>query len=150
MAAAIAELSVQEEQIVAFTLGAEIYGADIALIHEIIRWREITPIPRTTADIEGVINLRGKIVPILDLRKRLGLPAAERTNATRIVVVELADCTVGMVVDGVVGVMRIPETQIEPPSPLIANINIDTIRGVAKADNMLIILLDMARALQQE
>ncbi len=144
---AATQSSEQEEQLVAFNLGEEVYGVDIALIHEIIRWRETTAIPQTTSEIEGVINLRGKIVPVLDLRKRLGLPAAERNGATRIIVAETADSTVGLIVDSVVGVLRIPQASIEPPAPLVARIDIDTVRGIGKVSDMLVILLNMDHAL---
>ena len=137
----------QEEQLVAFKLGEEVYGLEIALIHEIIRWREITAIPRTASEIEGVINLRGKIVPILDLRQRLGLPGVERGSATRIIVAETADSTVGLIVDSVVGVLRIPQASIEPPSPLVSRIDEDAIRGIGKIADTLVILLNMEKAL---
>ena len=141
------EACVREEQLVAFHLANEIYGVEISLINEIIRMRAITQIPRTPPDIEGVINLRGKIVPILDLRRRLGLPTAERSSATRIIVVETNDCTVGMVVDGVDGVLRMTESCIEPPAQLVGNLDADYIRGVGKTDDRLVILLHMANVL---
>ena len=144
---AATETGGQEEQLVAFKLGEEVYGVDIALIHEIIRWREITAIPRAASEIEGVINLRGKIVPVLDLRKRLGLPLAEHDGATRIIVAETADSTVGLIVDSVVGVLRIPQASIEPPAPLVASVDIDAIRGIGKISDTLVILLNMDRAL---
>ncbi|HZO87208.1 MAG TPA: chemotaxis protein CheW [Chthonomonadaceae bacterium] len=144
---AAAEVAVREQQLVAFCLANEIYSIDIALINEIIRLQEITQIPRTSPDIEGVINLRGKIVPILDLRRRLGLPAAEPTATTRIIVVEIADCTVGLIVDSVTGVLRLPESNIEPPSELVSDLNADYIRGVGKTESALILLLDMPRVL---
>jgi purine-binding chemotaxis protein CheW len=150
MVATEMERAAHEEQLVAFCLANEIYGVDISLIHEIIRLRDITEIPRTSPDIEGVINLRGKIVPILDLRKRLGLPAVERTGATRIIVVEIADCTVGVVVDAVTGVLRMPDANIEPPSELVSDLDADYIRGVGKADEKLVILLDMPKVLRVE
>ena len=137
-----------EEQLVAFKLGEEIYGLDIALIHEIIRWREITAIPRAASEIEGVINLRGKIVPVVDLSRRMGLPVSERGNATRIIVAETIDSTVGLIVDSVVGVLRIPQASIEPPAPLVASLDADAIRGIGKISDMLVILLNMDRALQ--
>lgn len=148
MAATEMERAEREEQLVAFCLANEIYGIDISLIHEIIRLREITQIPRAAPDIEGVINLRGKIVPILDLRKRLGLPAVERTGATRIIVVEVADYTVGVVVDGVTGVLRLSDANIEPPSELVNDLDAETIRGVGKSEEKLVILLDMPRVLR--
>lgn len=148
MAVAVQEVSEREEQLVAFNLANEIYGVDIFLINEIIRMREITQIPRTSPDIEGVVNLRGKIVPILDLRKRLGLPEVERNANTRIIIVELSDCTVGMVVDGVTGVLRMRESNIEPPSQLVTDLDADFIRGVGKTDSTLVILLNLDKVLR--
>lgn len=142
------EVLEKEEQIVAFQVAGETYGVDIALIHEIIRQRDITQLPRTAPEIEGVINLRGKIVPIMDLRQRLGLPSAERTGATRIIVVELAGCTVGLTVDNVTGVLRLPESSIEPPSQLVSDLNADFIRGVGKHHDQLVILLNMHHVLR--
>lgn len=150
MTALAVEAMESEQQLVAFQLADEVYGVDISLINEIIRLREITQIPRTAPDIEGVINLRGKIVPVLDLRKRLGLPPTERGNATRIIVVEIADCTVGMIVDGVNGVLRMSEANIEPPSQLVTDLDSDFIRGVGKVDSRLVILLNMPNVLRLE
>jgi len=137
-----------ESQLVAFVLADEVYGVEIAAIQEIIRLLEITQIPRAAPDIEGVINLRGKIVPILNLRQRLGLPPAERTRATRVIVVEIEDCTVGMIVDGVTGVMRVDESSIEPPSKLLTDIDSDYLRGVGKVGDTLLVLLNMKRVLR--
>ena len=149
MAAAVLEAGAQEQQLVAFYLG-EMYGVDISHIHEIIRMQDSTPLPRSAPDIEGVINLRGKIVPVLDLRKRLGLTSAERTRATRIIVVELEDYVVGMIVDSVVGVLRINEDTIETPSHLVADVNTDFVRGVGRVNEELLILLNLDRVLQLE
>ncbi len=149
-AAREADARENEAQLVAFHLAGEVYGVDIALINEIIRLREITRIPRAPADVEGVINLRGKIVPILDLRLRLGLPPVARDNATRIIVIEMAECTVGMIVDGVTGVMRLPESGIEPPSKLVSDVQENYIRGVGKSDDTLVILLNLPNILRLE
>src|SRR5882672_3620189 len=124
--AAVMEMVATEEQLVAFRLAGEVYGVDIALIHEIIRLCEITQIPRTPPEIEGVVNLRGKIVPIMDLRQRLGLPATQRTGESRIIVLQAGDCTVGAIVDSIIGVLRIPQDQIEPPSKLVSDLDADT------------------------
>lgn len=148
MSAAVAEVAGKEAQLVAFRLAHEVYGVDISLINEIILWKEITHIPRAAPGIEGVINLRGKIVPILDLRKRLGLPPVSPTAATRIIVVEIAACTVGIVVDSVAGVLYIPENDIEPPSELVSRFDSDTVCGVGKTADMLVILLDMPKVLR--
>jgi purine-binding chemotaxis protein CheW len=137
---ATAELLAQEQQMVVFFLAGERYGIDIALINEIIRQSEITCIPRTPMEIEGVINLRGKIVPIMNLRRRMGLPPTENTSSTRIIVVALDDQIVGIIVDRVEGVVRIPESQIEPPSQLITRRDQEYVRGVGKAGEQMIIL----------
>ena len=136
-----------EEQFVAFRLADEIYGIPIMLVHEIIRSCDITQIPRTADYVRGVVNLRGKIVPVIDLRKRLGLPDVEQTNSTRIVVVEVDENVVGMIVDAVTEVFRIPESQIEPPVELVADVENDLIRGVGKKEDQLIILLDIPRTI---
>ncbi len=147
MSTALAEQRSVETQMVAFHLAGEIYAMDIAIIHEIILVPEITHIPRTSPDMQGVINLRGKIVPVLDLRKRLHLPAKEVTRQTRIIVAEQGDMTVGMVVDDVVGVIRIANSSIEPPSNLVTSMDTDSILGVGKHHEDLIILLNMENVL---
>jgi purine-binding chemotaxis protein CheW len=138
----------QEEQLVAFRLGGETYGIPISLVHEIIRSSEITQVPRTAEYVRGVINLRGKVVPVLDLRLRLGLPPIEETRTTRIVVVEVENGIIGMIVDAVSEVLRLPISQIEPPSELVASIETDLIRGVGKRDQDLVILLDIYKTLK--
>lgn len=148
MIATATEIGEREEQLVAFRLADEIYGVNIFHINEIIRLREITQIPRTSPDTEGVINLRGKIVPILDLRTRLGLPPKEHTSGTRVIIVAQEDCTVGLIVDGVNGVLRIPQTHIEPPSDLISSVDADYVRGVGKSGDDLVILLNLQKVLR--
>jgi len=140
----------QEEQLVTFRLADETYGIPIVFIQEIIRFREITRIPRTTDYIRGVVNLRGKIVPVIDLRRRLGLPPAEETSAARIIVVQVEKNVVGLIVDAVTEVLRLPAAQIEPPSDLVADIEADFVRGVGKQDQQLVILLDAGKVTQTE
>jgi purine-binding chemotaxis protein CheW len=148
MVATATEVNEHDEQLVAFHLADEIYGVDIFDINEIIRLREITHIPRTTPDVEGVINLRGKIVPILDLRKRLGLPPKDYSPGTRVIIVAQGECTVGLIVDGVNGVLRIPQIQIEPPSELVSSLDADYVRGVGKSGDDLVILLNLSKVLR--
>ncbi len=148
MSVATATRESTETQLVAFHLANEIYGIEISAIHEIILMPEITHIPRAARDVQGVINLRGKIVPVLNLRSHLGLSSAASTRNTRIIVVQKAEMTVGLIVDDVVGVMRIPDTQIEPPSNLITELDTDFIRGVGKQGEQLIILLEMTQVLR--
>lgn len=140
-------LSGDERQLVVFQLGAEFYGVDIARVHEIIRLQTITRVPRAPAFVEGVINLRGKVIPVVDLRRRFGLESSEHTRASRIVVVEIGDNVVGVIVDGVSEVLRVTGASIEPPSPVVAGIESEYIYGIAKLDDRLVILLDLDRVL---
>ncbi|HAG07727.1 MAG: Chemotaxis signal transduction protein [Clostridia bacterium 62_21] len=137
----------REEQIVVFQLAEQNYGVDIAGVYEIIRMENITRVPRAPSFVEGVINLRGRIIPVIDLRKRFGMPATEHTRASRIVIVEMGGTTVGMVVDAVLEVLRIPASSIEPPPPVIHGIEAAYLRGIALWDDRLIILLNLERIL---
>src|SRR5207237_4827505 len=91
----------EERQLVVFQLGAELYGVEISRVHEIIRLQAVTRVPRAPSFVEGVINLRGKVIPVVDLCRRFGLPSADHTRASRIVVVEIGDQVVGVCVAGV-------------------------------------------------
>jgi len=133
--------SAAELQIVVFELGAERYGVDIATVYEIIRYQPITAVPRAPDFVEGIINLRGRIVPVVDLRARLGLTVSPPTKATRIVVAETAGTTVGLIVDGVSEVLMVPATSIEPTNALVAGADAASLRGIAKLGERLIILL---------
>lgn len=139
----------REERIVVFKLADESYGIDIAKVHQIIRMQHITKVPRAPEFVEGVINLRGRVIPVVNLRSRLGLPAAERSSGTRMIVVELGDQTVGIVVDGV-SERKIPADSIEAPPPVITTADSDYLRGIAKVDDELIILLSLDKALAPE
>jgi purine-binding chemotaxis protein CheW len=139
-----------EEQLVIFELANEVYGVDISRVQEIIRMTNITRLPRAPEFVEGVINLRGKVIPVVDLKKRFGLAERERTKASRIVVVDVGDHTIGMVVDAVSEVLRVPSSAVEPPSPVVTTIESDYIRGIAKLEGRLIILLDLDKVLSWE
>lgn len=134
-------------QLVGFCLGDEEFGVNINEVHEINRTMEITPVPRTPDFIEGVINLRGKVIPVINMRKRFSLPFAEKTNQTRIVIVEMEGKIVGMLVDSVTEVLRIASSTIEPPPDILSGIDNENIQGVAKLENRLLILLDLAKVL---
>ena len=140
----------EERQLVVFQLGAELYGVDIARVHEIIRLQTITRVPRAPSFVEGVINLRGKVIPVVDLRRRFGLPTGEHTRATRIVVVEIGDQVVGIIVDSVSEVLRVNTSTVEPPSPVVAGIDSEYLHGIAKLPERLVILLDLDRVLARE
>jgi purine-binding chemotaxis protein CheW len=105
--------------------------------------QEITEIPHAPESVVGVINLRGRVIPVIDLRKRFGLPDAVHTKDTRIVVVHLEGNLIGVIVDAVSQVLRIPADIVEPPSPVLAGVDSRYLRGIAKLDDRLVILLDL-------
>src|SRR5437764_5959127 len=139
-----------ERQLVVSQLGAELYGVEISRVHEIIRLQSVTRVPKAPAFVEGVINLRGKVIPVVDLRRRFGLPTADHTRASRIVVVEIGDQVVGIIVDGVSEVLRVSSLIVEPPSPVVAGIDSEYLHGIAKLPERLVILLDLDRILAKE
>ncbi|MDP9105022.1 MAG: chemotaxis protein CheW [Candidatus Eremiobacteraeota bacterium] len=132
-------------QVVSFKLGSEEYGVDIAQVQEINRMVAVTHVPRAPQFMEGVINLRGQLIPIIDLRARFGMPRAEHTKNTRIVVTEIGAKRVGMVVDSVSEVLRLPVDQIEDAPEMLTGVDTEYIRGVGKIEDRLIILLDLGR-----
>ena len=136
-----------ERQRVVFDLNEEAYGIDISQVREIIRMQEITRVPRAPEFIEGVINLRGKVIPVVDLRARFSMPGTERTDEHRIVVVDVSGQDIGMVVDAVTEVSRIPSSSIEPPSNVITTNDSEYLTGIVKTDEKLIILLDIAKVI---
>ncbi|HHX43197.1 MAG TPA: chemotaxis protein CheW [Chloroflexi bacterium] len=138
---------VAEEQVVVFALAQERYGLDISRVQGIIKMPEVTRVPRAAAFVEGVINLRGEIVPIIDLRKRFGLLEHEIGVDTRIINVEMGDHLVGLIVDAVEEVLNIPTDVIEPPPDLVTTVDSAYLRGIAKLDERLVILLDLDRVL---
>lgn len=129
------------EQIVSFRLADEEYGVEIMKAQEIIMIPQITRMPEVPDYICGLINLRGSVIPIIDIRKRFGLPAKENDEQARIIVVNVRNKTIGMVVDAVTEVLRISNSQIEPPPSGGAGIDHEYIRGIVKRDDKLIILL---------
>lgn len=139
-----------ERQLVVFELAQEWYGVAIAAVESIIRMQTITVVPHAPGFVEGVTNLRGVILPVIDLRKRLGLPVKPTTRETRIIVVEVGETTVGMIVDAVAEVLRVSAELIEAPSPLILTIDSSFITGIAKAGERLVILLDLGKVLTLE
>ena len=142
--------AMNEIQLVVFDLASEHYGVDISDVREIMRMQNITKVPGAMSYVEGVINLRGKVLPVLDLRKRLGLKVAEQTEESRIVVVDIADGEVGVIVDAVTEVLRVPNAAVEPPSSMVAQGNSDYLRGIAKLTDRLIILLDLNKLLSSK
>jgi purine-binding chemotaxis protein CheW len=142
--------SSDEAQVVVLELAGEAYGVEIGKVQEIIRMQPITRVPNGPDWIEGVTNLRGRVIPVLDLRRRFGLAAGEATRRSRIVVAELGEHTVGLVVDGVSEVLRVPADSVEPPSSLVTTAESAYLRGVAKLDQRLVLLLDLGRILAED
>lgn len=134
-------------QLVSFNIGSEEFGVDILKVQEINRMVEITRVPQAPNYVEGVINLRGKVIPIVDLRKRFNLEVKEYDKNTRIVVVDISGNIMGMVVDSVSEVLRLPANTIEPPPEIVANINSEYIKGVAKLEDRLLIFLDLSKVI---
>jgi purine-binding chemotaxis protein CheW len=139
--------SAGEIQLVVFDLASEYYGVDISDVREIMRMQAITRVPGAYNFVEGVINLRGKVVPVVDLRKRLGLNVSEHTKESRIVVIDIDAGEIGVIVDAVTEVLRIPKSSIEPTSSVISQSNSDYMWGIAKLSDKLIILIDPGKAL---
>ena len=139
-----------ENQLVVFNLANEDYGVDIGAVDGIVKMQAITKVPQAPDFVEGITNMRGEVLPVLDLRKRFGLPLSETTKDTRIVNVEVDGVKVGMVVDAVTEVLRVAEEEVEPPSPLVTTVDSAFITGIAKVDSRLIILLDLAKVLSTE
>jgi len=144
------ESAVMEKQLVIFDLGGEVYGIDIAAVHEIIRMQLITKVPKSPFFVEGIINLRGKVIPVVDMRRRFGLPKIEQTTDSRIVVVESGGINTGIIVDAVTEVLRIPANSVEPPSDIITTTDSEYLMGIAKRNGTMIILLDLDKLLSEE
>jgi purine-binding chemotaxis protein CheW len=130
-------------QLVSFVLEEVEYGINILAVHEIMRFPEMTRLPNTPNFIKGVINLRGNIIPVIDMRKRFGMPEAEDTELTRIIVVETGEKLIGLLVDNVHQVVRLPETSIDSPSGLIEGVSEDYIMGIGRLRDRLIVILNL-------
>lgn len=141
------EQTFEQDQLVVFEVGEESFGIDISLVQEIIRLQPITEVPRAPMYVKGVINLRGKVIPVVDLRERFSLGEGEETKATRIVVVNVLGNTVGMIVDAVSEVLRLATDAIEPPSTIIESVGSQYLNGIGKLEERLIILLDLDKLL---
>lgn len=138
-----------ELQLVIFRLAQEEYGLPITKVQEINRLVPITKLPQTPSFMEGVINLRGRIIPVIDLRKRFQLTVTEHTEDNRIIIVEVNGQTVGVIVDAVTEVVRLPAASVEPPPPAFI-LDAQYIHGVGKLDERLLILLDIDKILTSQ
>jgi purine-binding chemotaxis protein CheW len=139
-----------ELQLVVFSLGKEEFAVEVTQVREIMRMEEITRMPKSPPFVEGIINLRGQIIAVVDLARRLNLESGERSGDTRIIVVEADEVKVGMIVDSVSEVLRVSAEAVEANPTLAADMSAAYLQGVVKHDNRLIILLDLTRVLSLE
>jgi purine-binding chemotaxis protein CheW len=140
----------ETEHLATFVLDREEYGVDVRQVQEIRRVGEITAVPRAPEFVRGVINLRGRILPVLDLKRKLNLGEVAIERAARIVVVRIQGRMLGLLVDGASQVLKVPVSRVEPPPEEVVERGGDYIRAVAKLDDRLIILIDLERVLAQE
>ncbi|MBN1211005.1 MAG: purine-binding chemotaxis protein CheW [candidate division Zixibacteria bacterium] len=136
-------------QLVSFNLADEEFGVDILSVQEINRMVEITRVPQVPSYCEGVINLRGRVIPIIDLRKKFDLPVRDWNKDTRIIVCDIDHQIVGMIVDAVSEVRRIPGSTVEPPPDIVNSVNSRYIRGVAKLQERLLLFLDIRKLITE-
>lgn len=135
--------------IVGFRVGREMFGVEIQMVHEIVRLMEITSVPDAPDYIEGVINLRGKIIPVIDLRKRFGEKEIASSKKNRILVAEVGGRMVGLVVDAASEVLKIPPTNVDPPPNVFEDGELNYVTGVGKLDGRLVILVDLTKIMQR-
>ncbi|MHB8854897.1 MAG: chemotaxis protein CheW [Ignavibacteriaceae bacterium] len=134
-------------QLVSFMIQDEEFAIDILFVQEINRMLQITKVPNAPAFVSGVVNLRGRVIPVIDLRTKLGMEVKKHDKNTRIVVVEVKEKTVGFIVDAVKEVLRIPASITEPPPELVTGINSEFIMAVGKLEDRLITLIDIEKIL---
>jgi purine-binding chemotaxis protein CheW len=136
------------QQIVGFRVGKEYFGVPISIVHEIVRMMEVTVVPDAPDFIEGIINLRGKIIPIVDLRKRFA-EGVQQNRRNRILVAELDGHNVGLVVDSANEVLKVDPELIEPPPNVFEQGDMNYVTGVGKLNGKLVILIDLAKIMQR-
>lgn len=139
-----------ELKVIVFQLQDEEYGVPVEQVRSIEKVMHITRVPRTEGFVKGVINLRGVVTPIIDLRKRFGIGEADYTENTRIIIVVLEDMEVGLIVDAANDVIDISKNSIEPPPDVVGAVEVEYINGIAKLDRRLLILLNLEKVLNPE
>jgi purine-binding chemotaxis protein CheW len=137
-------------QFLSFILGSEEYGIEILRVQEIRGYSAITPIPNTPPHIRGLINLRGTVAPVADLRAKFGMPAVEYNRFTVIILVAVSGKTVGLIVDAVSDVLNLAEDRIQPPPDLGSQVDVRFLRGVVAFDDRLVGVLDLDRLLGED
>ena len=136
-----------EQQLVIFELANEFYGINIAVVESIIKMQAITQLPQSPVYVKGVTNLRGSVLPVIDLRSRFALEPKEDTRQTRIIIVTMGSIKVGVTVDGVSEVLRVSDELIEPLPPMVNSVNSVFLKGIVRLENRLIILLELGKVL---
>ena len=136
-------------QIVGFRVGAETFGVPIQSVHEIVRMMDITAVPDAPVYIEGVINLRGKIIPVVDLRKRFGEKEIKSNKKNRILVAEIGGKMVGLVVDSASEVLKLPPADVDPPPNMFEEGELNYVTGVGKLNGRLVILVELSKIMQR-
>jgi purine-binding chemotaxis protein CheW len=136
-----------EKQYVIFRLEGQLYGAEVGVVREVSQLSPITRLPGAPPFVEGVIDLRGEVMPVVDIRKRVGLPERPADEETRVLILDAGDMTAALTVDGVEQVLTLDEEQIAPADARMALPGQDYVVGVARGDERLIILMDLARLL---
>jgi purine-binding chemotaxis protein CheW len=135
-------------QIVGLRVGGETFGILISQVREIVRVPQITAVPNAPAIVEGVMNLRGRIIPIVDLRKRFGEKDIQASKKNRVVIVEMDGRLIGLTVNAASEVLKIPPSQIDPPQSVFPDNDADYVSGIAKLSDRLVLLIDLRRVLQ--
>jgi purine-binding chemotaxis protein CheW len=142
--------SVAQVQIVTFRIGADEFGLDVFIVHEILRHQPIRAVPRAPEFVEGVIDVRGTLVPVLDLRKRFEVGKPSDDHDARIVIVQFGQERLGVVVDAVTEVLRVPETAVSEPPAYFRGLAAEYVRGIVRLPERLIVVLDMERILSSQ
>lgn len=146
----VRQAAVPQVQLVTFRVGGEEFGLDVFQVHEILRFTEPTPMPKAPAFVEGVLDVRGTLVPVVDLRKRFEVHELRYDDDTRIVLVDFQGERLGLVVDEVSEVMRVPETAVTPPPQYVKGLAAEFIRGIVRLEGRMVVLMDLDRILSSQ
>jgi len=142
--------SAEEIKIIVFGLNDQEYGVEVTKVKSIERLENITRVPRTPKFVKGIINLRGTVTPIIDLKERLDIEGTDGTEHSRIIIISLGDIEVGLIVDSAYDVIDVPAQSIQPPPVIIGGVRSEYIRGIAKLEQRLLVLLNLDRILSAE
>lgn len=144
------EEDTQKNKFLTFSLGNEIYGIEIKYVTEIIGIQPITEVPELPAYVRGIVNLRGKIIPVIDVRLRFKKPLKEYSDRTCVIVIDIEEISIGLIVDSVCEVLVIPENEIVPPPNVNGGVSNKYLKGIGKVDNSIKLILDCNKLLKEE